>query len=1188
MKSAILLCAWLLGVAVTLAQEDRTGTSQPDGLRGTTIQNNRFRMADRGSGVRASAADDGDALGVPARGQAGGTRAGEDCPVGSLCGQDAGSCGSSQWYFYSDLEFCSPPPTTCRRVRCENFPPPGVTISEPIATIVWRGLYVDDASNGCMKPQHWFRIRFYEDDGGSPKTPDAPYYSEYLLATAREVGYPVTLCFGCNPAQQLEFTAVLAVPVSLTTGWLSIAGDGTPGCYHLWQGSNEGDNSFYQWFETDFDNTFLHITDKCDLNYCLGPATNGACCEDCSWECIDNSNEVYCDSIGGRFVPGTSCADISPRCCLALGACCHDDGTCTPNMKCYECDPYALPCEGWYCIGDLNCDGYINFGDINPFVLYLSNYDAWQATYPECSPCNGDINCDGTYGQGEFPDINPFVALMVQCGGVQPNGCPCPGPNICPPPWECMAPIGRLMQRDRTQGDYWAGPNTTCANCCTVTIPSGATLENEPNDCAPDIFNGGCNMASPLFSAITCGQTIYGESGNFGQGQRDTDWYRVSITSARMFTVTVTAEFDVRIRAYREGPDHAQPCVGYEEVATPAEPPAGTHNKCTDVVLATRCLPAAAQPGQPAYYFFVVEPALSYGVPCRADYKIKLDCTPCDPCQVSCPDGSYLEGTFYPNPPDPGYCMTDPNDLAFDPENGGCNDPNETFEPLPYSPSDPNCEGSECTFTVCGKLWAKYPARDLDWYKIDLPQSARVAWTVLTEVPVRATLLFNDVGGGVYAPPVSCDQYYYWVQTMVPACVETTWNQPTIMYEGGTYWFLIAPSEGDPANEDPIFYGYPCPMGGVDLGSDYTVTMTVVGGPRCPPDQPVGHVEPLDNPPCPTPTDWVDTYNSGCDATPPGPMQTIALNATGSPIDPNTAWRGRTGTWLSDPNDPNSMKKDYDWYKFTLTQNKRFRVLLYADFAATWEIWDPNDPNAPTGPGCTKGPAEGLDLRWPCHSVGEWTRRCYPGGAGGREYWLRIYPSRPAPCGRGYCLALTDASSCTPCGWSCTSPFPNIDDNCDDLTDYDTHAGCDDPNGPPPHFMTFNFATTYCGRIYAGLQNGAPYYDPDWFQITQTNAATKKFKFTLTTEFLAHLEVYASCADYDTGTPITGLDGYTALTGTTVCPNVVLISANNYAQNFTVYGRITCVDQLHNLLTKYYPCAKGYNRWKMVPTAVAF
>ncbi len=75
------------------------------------------------------------------------------------------------------------------------------------------------------------------------------------------------------------------------------------------------------------------------------------------------------------------------------------------------------------CVGDLNCDGHIDFGDINPFVLYLSNFGAWQAAFP-----NGDINCDGTYGQASFGDINPFVALMGQCG----VGCACPGPIACP------------------------------------------------------------------------------------------------------------------------------------------------------------------------------------------------------------------------------------------------------------------------------------------------------------------------------------------------------------------------------------------------------------------------------------------------------------------------------------------------------------------------------------------------------------------------------------------------------------------------------------------------------------------------------------------------------------------------------------------------------------------------------------
>jgi hypothetical protein len=60
--------------------------------------------------------------------------------------------------------------------------------------------------------------------------------------------------------------------------------------------------------------------------------------------------------------------------------------------------------------GDLNCDGAVNFGDINPFVLYLSNFASWQTTYSGCNPQNGDINGDGTYPA--FSDINPFVTLL--------------------------------------------------------------------------------------------------------------------------------------------------------------------------------------------------------------------------------------------------------------------------------------------------------------------------------------------------------------------------------------------------------------------------------------------------------------------------------------------------------------------------------------------------------------------------------------------------------------------------------------------------------------------------------------------------------------------------------------------------------------------------------------------------------
>jgi len=59
--------------------------------------------------------------------------------------------------------------------------------------------------------------------------------------------------------------------------------------------------------------------------------------------------------------------------------------------------------------GDMNCDGVVNFGDINPFVLALSNPASYAQAFPNCNVQNGDINGDGVVN---FTDINAFVALL--------------------------------------------------------------------------------------------------------------------------------------------------------------------------------------------------------------------------------------------------------------------------------------------------------------------------------------------------------------------------------------------------------------------------------------------------------------------------------------------------------------------------------------------------------------------------------------------------------------------------------------------------------------------------------------------------------------------------------------------------------------------------------------------------------
>jgi hypothetical protein len=59
--------------------------------------------------------------------------------------------------------------------------------------------------------------------------------------------------------------------------------------------------------------------------------------------------------------------------------------------------------------GDLNCDGIVDFDDIGPFVLALSDPAGYANAYPDCYLLNGDCNGDGV---DNFNDINPFIVIL--------------------------------------------------------------------------------------------------------------------------------------------------------------------------------------------------------------------------------------------------------------------------------------------------------------------------------------------------------------------------------------------------------------------------------------------------------------------------------------------------------------------------------------------------------------------------------------------------------------------------------------------------------------------------------------------------------------------------------------------------------------------------------------------------------
>lgn len=72
---------------------------------------------------------------------------------------------------------------------------------------------------------------------------------------------------------------------------------------------------------------------------------------------------------------------------------------------------WAMDCTPPMLLADLNCDGTVDFADINPFVAALGGEDAYEAAYPDCDWSRADCNQDGTV---DFADINAFVAQLSQ------------------------------------------------------------------------------------------------------------------------------------------------------------------------------------------------------------------------------------------------------------------------------------------------------------------------------------------------------------------------------------------------------------------------------------------------------------------------------------------------------------------------------------------------------------------------------------------------------------------------------------------------------------------------------------------------------------------------------------------------------------------------------------------------------
>ncbi|MCH8807421.1 MAG: hypothetical protein IH986_15235 [Planctomycetes bacterium] len=97
-----------------------------------------------------------------------------------------------------------------------------------------------------------------------------------------------------------------------------------------------------------------------------------------------------------------------------FGVTTYDDGT-GPGLffggNFQTAGNFAVPgVAKWGCVrGDLNCDGVLNGGDIDPFFLALSDPAAYQTAFPSCNIQLGDMNGDRRVNAA---DIDPFFICL--------------------------------------------------------------------------------------------------------------------------------------------------------------------------------------------------------------------------------------------------------------------------------------------------------------------------------------------------------------------------------------------------------------------------------------------------------------------------------------------------------------------------------------------------------------------------------------------------------------------------------------------------------------------------------------------------------------------------------------------------------------------------------------------------------
>jgi len=165
-----------------------------------------------------------------------------------------------------------------------------------------------------------------------------------------------------------------------------------------------------------------HRTVVADFILPLAPQATGACCQ------ADGTCSVLaaaaCAAASGAYQGDDTVCSPNP-CPQPTGACCQADGTCdvvtvaacAAASGTYQGDGTVCspnPCPQPVCRGDCNCDGVINWRDIDYLVIAQNDNDnGWRQLFPApgptCTFANVDANADEHVN---WRDIDPFISVL--------------------------------------------------------------------------------------------------------------------------------------------------------------------------------------------------------------------------------------------------------------------------------------------------------------------------------------------------------------------------------------------------------------------------------------------------------------------------------------------------------------------------------------------------------------------------------------------------------------------------------------------------------------------------------------------------------------------------------------------------------------------------------------------------------